>query len=281
MLGHKLFERASNRYETWVTVRRGLDADRFEGRAVFGVDAEDFDSVVRAVSIARPTVVINCVGIVKQAAAAKLAIPSLKVNALFPHQLAQLCQAGGSRLIHVSTDCVFSGSGGRYLEESVPDAQDLYGRTKLLGEVVDGSAITVRTSIIGRELSSSSHGLVEWFLKQDRRAVSAFTNAVFSGFTTTVAADLLLTIAERSELPGGLYHAASEPITKFRLLQLLRDAFGLEVAMTPVDEPRIDRSLDGTRLNALLGMVPPTWPKMVAALAAEQGYVDWRRHDSV
>ena len=211
MLGHKLWQTFRGRFDAYVTFRQPAGAYARTGlfdpaRSIGGVSAGDFDSVTRAFARARPEAVVNCVGIVKQDAAAKDPSTSIAVNALFPHRLAALCGAAGARLVHLSTDCVFSGRGGNYSEADDPDASDLYGRTKLLGEVGGENCLTIRTSMIGRELSGA-HGLLEWFLSQEGGRVRGFRRAVFSGFTTGALAGLLArVVGERPEL-SGVWHA--------------------------------------------------------------------------
>jgi dTDP-4-dehydrorhamnose reductase len=233
-----------------------------------GIDAADFDSIIRAFEIARPDAVVNCIGIVKQRPAARDPIQSLHVNALLPHRLAALCRACGARLVHISTDCVFSGRRGAYLETDAPDAEDLYGRSKLLGEVAGPGSITLRTSIIGRELSSGL-GLVDWFLAQPGPDIPGYVHARFSGLTTLALSRVVLDVVLKQPSLEGLYHVAAEPISKFDLLERLAAAFGRPVAIRPVREPRIDRTLDGTRFRQATGWTPPSWSAMIDELARD------------
>ena len=271
MLGHKLGQVLSQTFDTHLAVRRddasGLAAILDTERVLTGVSAEDMGSVANAVAEVGPDVVVNCVGIVKQASAASEAVPCITVNALFPHRLADLCTERGARLVHISTDCVFSGRAGGYTEDDIPDPVDLYGRSKLLGEVDDG-CLTIRTSIIGRELSGAG-GLLEWFLAQ-HGSVRGFRRAIFSGLTTEALAELLATlICEHRELTG-IRHVASAPISKHDLLGMLREAYGLDVQIVADDEMICDRSLDGTKLERETGVRAPSWAQMIAALAADE-----------
>jgi dTDP-4-dehydrorhamnose reductase len=234
---------------------------------VEGVSALELDSVARAIGQTQPDAVVNCIGIVKQLAGAKDPILSIEVNSLFPHRLSLLAREAGARLLHISTDCVFSGIRGNYSESDVPDPIDLYGRSKLLGEVADAPALTLRTSIIGRELHDG-HGLVEWFLAQDG-PVRGFRRASFSGLTTAALARLIGDVLEAQPDLTGLWHVAAEPITKFDLLHLLRDAHGLETEIEPDDDFFCDRTLDGTPFRERTGLTTPPWPEMIAELAME------------
>lgn len=279
MLGHRLWLHCADRFDTRVTLRSPDRQPRgvFDpARVVAPVDADDHDAVAAAINAFRPTDVVNCIGIVKQLAAAKDPVASLTVNAVFPHRVHRMCESVGARLIHVSTDCVFAGTRGLYVESDTPDASDLYGRSKLLGEVVDGRALTLRTSIIGRELKSAS-GLTEWFLSQRGGTVKGFETAIFSGVTTSVLSRLIGDVIEHHQALTGLYHVAAAPVNKLDLLRRLNDAFGTKTSIVPADDVRVDRSLDGTRFREVTGWSAPDWSAMVDGLAREsRPYDEWR-----
>jgi dTDP-4-dehydrorhamnose reductase len=196
---------------------------------------------------------------------------------MFPHRLADLCAAAGGRLIQVSTDCVFSGKQCGYVETDVADPVDLYGRTKLLGELVRPDCLTLRTSLIGRELAGS-RSLLEWFIGQRSRTVPGYVKVVFSGFPTVTFARILLEVVERNPQLAGLYHLAGAPISKCDLLMKVNGAFGLAAAVEPRDEPICDRSLDASKFARDTGYVAPSWDSMIQDLADDQTpYEDWRR----
>lgn len=283
MLGHKLWQGLQLSVDAWCTVRdrRGLPPELFDGpRVVEGVDACAFETIERAVETARPTAVVNCIGVVKQLVAAKDPVASITINALLPHRVHRLCRDRGARFIHISTDCVYFGDRGGYVEDERPDAVDLYGRSKLLGEVAGDGGLTLRTSIIGRELRSAS-GLVEWFLSQRGRKVNGFRRAIFSGVTTEVLSDLILRIVTRHPEIEGLYHASAAPISKLDLVTALNRAFRAGATVEPSDALVIDRSLNGRRLTDAIGWVAPSWNEMVERLAADPTpYEDWRHRVS-
>lgn len=272
MLGHKLWQVFSARLDTHVTVRASEQAlarmELFDpDRTVAGVSAECFETVEGAVAAVGPDVVVNCIGIVKQVRAAHDPITSISINSLFVHRLAQLCGTAGARLIHISTDCVFSGRTGRYTESDIPDPVDLYGRSKLLGEV-DDPCLTVRTSIIGRELSGAS-GLLEWFLAQEG-TVRGFRRAIFSGLTTEALADILVSVACDHRALSGIRHVASDPISKHELLCMLKGAYGSGARIVPDDEVVCDRSLDSSKFEQETGLRAPSWTEMVARISADK-----------
>lgn len=283
MLGHKIAQVLAPKYEVWVTVQGAKEPLAATAivpaeRILPHTQVEQLDTVAWAVQHVRPTVMVNCVGIVKQRAAAKEVVPSLQINALFPHQLAELARTAGTRLIHISTDCVFSGHRGGYTEDDVADARDLYGRTKFLGEVAGEEAITVRTSIIGRALHGAE-GLVEWFLEQREQTLRGYTEAVFSGVTTATLAGVIADVVIPQPALHGIYHVAAAPIRKYDLLMKLRNVCALPMEIVPDAGLRIDRSLHAARFCAATGWVAPSWDGMLTALGAEVSQYDsWRKH---
>jgi dTDP-4-dehydrorhamnose reductase len=267
MLGNAMFRVLSERADLAVDgIARSHGARQYfprnlSGRIIVSTDVGNNDSMVRAFADMRPDVVVNCVGLVKQLADANDPLQAVPINTLLPHRLAGLCKAIDARLVHISTDCVFSGTKGNYLETDFPDAYDLYGRTKLLGEVDYPHAITLRTSIIGHELSGN-RSLVNWFLAQ-QGSVNGFTRAIFSGLPSvelaTVVRDVVL---PRKDLHG-LYHVSAKPINKFDLLQLLAQAYGKDIEINPSEELVIDRSLNSDRFKAATGYSPPEWVTLI------------------
>ena len=285
MLGHKVCQVFRRRFDTWATLLPGYRAPEGyqildEDHLLDGVDAFQMDTVVRAMAEVRPDAVINCIGIIKHLRAAKDPIVSLTINSLFPHQLANLCRASGARLVHMSTDCVFSGRKGTYTEADVPDAEDLYGRTKFMGEVDAPGCFTVRTSIIGRELDTAN-GLIEWFLAQRAGKVQGFRRAVFTGFTTEALARIIADVLENHPQLSGLYQVSSDPISKFDLLSLVNEIYGLGVRIEPNSEFVCDRSLDSSRFRSAINFQPPTWVEMIQEMRRDPTpYDDWRSHES-
>jgi len=273
MLGHQLLKSYRGHQDVRVTLRRPLEeyahSHLFDpGNAFSNVDVLDFGRVSGIIRDYEPEAVINAVGIVKQRAESQDAIASLEVNSLLPHRLSLLCSDAGARLVHISTDCVFSGSKGMYTEGDLEDATDLYGRSKLLGEVTAPHALTIRTSIIGLELSRKK-SLVEWFLAQ-KGTIKGFTKAIYSGFTTREMARIIEFILLQQPRLSGLWHVASAPINKYDLLSQLSDRLGrTDVNIVSDDAFVCDRSLDGSIFETETGYEPPSWEVMLDELAAE------------
>lgn len=227
---------------------------------VEGVDALRFETVVEAITATSPDVVINCIGVVKQVDNASHSEISIELNSLFPHRLGRICSSAGVRMIHFSTDCVFAGTKGGYVETDVMDASDLYGRTKSLGEVGDPPHLTLRTSIIGHEVNTA-HSLVDWYLSQDAK-VNGYRGAIFSGLPTVVIAQILDKHILESRC-SGVYHLSADPINKFDLLSLVRSTYGRGALVEPCDEYQVDKSLNSSKLRSQLGLQVDKWPVLI------------------
>lgn len=269
MLGNAML-RVMSAQEGWSVFGTVRDADpalhAAAPRAVLipGVHADQPDSLLAAFAQARPGVVINCVGLVKQLSNAEDPLVAVPINTLLPHRLARMCEVAGARLVHVSTDCVFSGKQGNYTEFDLADAQDVYGRSKLLGEVDYPHTVTLRTSIIGHELRSA-HGLIDWFLSQQAR-VKGYTEAVFSGLPTCELARVVRDFVIPHASLRGVYHVAAEPISKHDLLQIVNCEYGQNLQIEPDDQVKINRSLDASRFREATGYVAPAWPDLIAQM---------------
>lgn len=273
MLGSTVFRQlsADQRYQLWGTLRsagglRYFPADT-HSHLLSNVDVLDQDGLVTVLERVRPNVVINCVGLIKQLADAKDPLSALPINAMLPHRLAKLCALAGARLIHISTDCVFSGRKGLYAEEDMSDAEDLYGKSKFIGELHDlPHAITLRTSIIGHELGSN-FSLIDWFLAQNG-PVKGYTKAIFSGLPTVELARVVKDYVIPTPELHGLYHVSVAPIDKLALLKLVADVYEKKIEIIPDAQVCIDRSLDSSRFRQETGYVPPTWPELVRQMRA-------------
>ena len=279
MLGHRLWINLRKEHEVWVTIRQASspfpDCHEFPSQYVRpGVDASNFDQVTRALASIQPDLVINCIGLIKQMGhLARDPIMSISLNALLPHRISLICRAAKIRMIHISTDCVFSGKKGSYLESDESDAEDLYGRSKFLGEVAyPPHSITLRTSIIGRELKTRL-GLIEWFLSQkDGDTIRGYKRAIFSGFTTDELSRIIMNnVIPYPELTG-LYHVSSDPINKYDLLQIANQAFERNINILPDEDFFMDRSLDSTRFRQATGYQPPSWSDMIQEMAKDSHF---------
>jgi len=282
MLGHKVYQEFDSRFDTWGTIRGSIKSWQHlpffrQDKIVENVEASSRESIIYALDRAQPEIVVNCIGIVKQLEEGGSPVSVITANALLPHWLGEMCRGRGIRLIHISTDCVFSGKVGNYSENALPDPYDLYGRTKLLGEVSGKNCLTLRTSIIGRELKRTA-GLLEWFLSQNGKTVQGYRYAIFSGFITSELAFILAEIVSHHRELYGLYHISSEPISKYDLLNMIKEALNLEITINEYTGFFVNRSLNSEKIRGILKYRPPTWEEMIRRMALEVDiYEEWRR----
>ena len=275
MLGNAAFHvfSADPQMEVWGTVRQSQGLRHFRddqrARVLTGVDVLEHDALVGAMRRVRPAVVVNCVGVVKQLESSKDPLIVLPTNAMLPHRLARICEIANARLVHISTDCVFAGTKGNYRESDPPDTMDLYGQSKLIGEVLDQEhVLTLRSSIIGHELESRN-GLIEWFLAQEG-TVPGYAKAIFSGLPAVELARVIRDVILPHPALKGLYHVAAAPIAKQKLLQLVADIYGKKIDIARDDSVVIDRSLNADRFSAATGYVAAEWPELIRAMHASR-----------
>lgn len=268
MLGHKLFLKLSedDSFDVYGTLRSqdgSFFGKKYLSRIRFGVDGDNFDTIIRALASIQPDIVINCIGLIKQMPLSNDPLSAITVNAQLPHRLSLVCKTAGARLIHFSTDCVFDGRTGGYAERDVPSAHDLYGQTKLLGELEYPHCLTLRTSIIGHEIKGYL-SLVEWFLSQKK--TRGYANAIFSGFPTTEIAYILRKYILNNDTLSGIYHLSAEPISKYDLLKQIDQVYHTGITIERYDDFYIDRSLDSSAFRNVTGYRPPSWKQLIETM---------------
>ncbi len=276
LIGHKLFNKLSQSgLETIGTIRRDKrDFDCYpfmqSENIIDNFEIDGVSVVAKLIRDTKPSVVINCIGITKRKHELTDPVKAIGINALFPHQLAQLCQKQHIRMIHFSTDCVFSGDSGYYTEDSIPDASDIYGRTKALGEVAHmDNCLTLRSSFIGTEICDKTE-LLEWFLAQEQKQIKGYTKAMYSGVSTSYLCRVVIDILQNHPALAGLYQLAPDvPVSKYELLCLAKKAFGLDVEIVVEDSFVADKSLSGVRLKKVMDLEIPSWEAMLNELAIE------------
>jgi dTDP-4-dehydrorhamnose reductase len=280
MIGNAMFRvlSANSALQVVGMLRSATDAAYFSPELrqhlFVGIDVTAPNAVAQIMAAVRPDVVINCIGVTKHVAAGNVPYSAISINALLPHQVALLCMLSGARLIHISTDCVFSGVKGMYRESDIPDAVDVYGRSKQLGEVLHEGAVTLRTSTIGHELRTR-YGLLEWFLSQS--TCKGYTQAIFSGVPSVIFAEIIRDIVIPNRALSGLYHVAGPSIAKADLLRLVANTYEKDVRVSLDDSLMIDRSLDSSKFAAATGYSSPSWPVMVQSM--REDYIKGYRHN--
>lgn len=282
MLGHKALQILKNKFDVYATIRPEFaEVERFgmfeKSNTFCNVNVENQEPLKNIIADLQPEIILNAVGIIKQLESSKNVIKTLTVNSIFPHKLAECAAENGAKLITVSTDCVFRGDKGNYKEGDASDATDLYGKSKNLGELYDDHCLTLRSSIIGREIDGA-HSLVEWFLSNRGGRVKGFTNAIYSGFPTVVFAELIADLIVDQPNLHGLYHVASRSINKYELIKLINEKFDARIEIEPFADFHIDRSLNSERFQNETGFVPPEWETMIERMAEDPTpYDEWRR----
>ncbi len=272
MLGYSIFSNLSelSNLDVYGTLRNLKSLENFfplPDKLILNVDVKDFATLEKAVLGVKPDVVINCIGLIKQHDVSKQHVEAIEINALLPHKIAQLCDSIQARLVHFSTDCVFDGKTGDYLESDLPTATDLYGKSKCLGEVDYGKHVTLRTSIIGHELKSSV-SLIDWFLSQEG-SVKGFSKAVFSGLPTAYVAKVLADYVLPKSSLSGLYQLSVDPIDKFSLISKVADVYNKQIEIEKFEDFEIDRSLNSTKFREETGFVAPSWDELIAFMHAD------------
>ena len=279
MLGHQLFKHLGKIHETKVTLREELEKHNRFGlfqidNTYAGIDVRSDDHLNELLDDFSPQVVINAVAIIKQAGTLEEKITNIEINSVFPHRLAAMCEKRSARMVHISTDCVFSGRKGMYREKDLPDADNLYCRSKLLGEVDSPNCLTLRTSIIGHGLKRKT-GLVDWLLQQNGK-VRGYSNVIYSGFPTVEFATIISEYILPNKKLTGIYHVSSEPISKHEILCLIAKIYSKQIVIEPSGELFLNRSLDSSAFRSLTGYCPPPWPEMI-----EKMYLDYSEHKEI
>lgn len=274
LIGSTIFKvlSGSSQFEVFGTVRSDVNLSIFENdsknKIFAGVDVKSDSYLIDILLKVKPSIIINCIGLTKHRKEGSDIISAVSINSLFPHKLFQFCQMIDARFIHISSDCVFSGSRGDYLETDLPDSLDLYGKSKALGEVVSGKALTLRTSTIGHEINTK-HGLLEWFLDQTG-SCKGFKKAIFSGIPTISLAHIIKDYVIPNEALIGLYHVSAPPINKFDLLNLVAKVYNKKINIQADEDFQVDRSLNSTKFNLATGYVSPDWDSLIRAMRKYQ-----------
>ncbi|MEI8143294.1 MAG: SDR family oxidoreductase [Candidatus Berkelbacteria bacterium] len=265
MLGNALFTELSKAdFDVYGTARKMNPAffpENLANKIIADIDIEDLLSLSTAIKELKPDVVMNCVGLIKQSPSASNTAMAIYMNALFPHRLASICEEYNARMIHFSTDCVFSGKKGNYTEKDFSDAGNVYGRTKYLGEVVYPHCFTMRTSIIGHGLETNA-SLVDWFLAQEGD-VTGYDKVIFSGFPTVEIARILTEYILPNHELSGLYHVSADPISKYDLLKLVAKVYSKKVNLISSDNEVSDKSLNSDRFRKISSYTPPSWDVLI------------------
>ena len=267
LLGNNLLKYFSikSNFECFGIVRKNSDKKKLKyikNIKLYKIDFNKPGNIRKVFDRIKPNIIINCIGVIKQVVNSNMNSEIIKVNSFLPHFLSELVNENNKiRLIHFSTDCIFSGLKGNYLEKDIADAKDIYGVSKMLGEVNYPNALTLRTSIIGHELKTK-HSLLNWFLSQ-KKSIKGYKNAIFSGLTAPEIARVLIKYVFPNRKLKGIYHLSGKPISKFDLLYIVKKVYKKKIKIMPDLETKINRSLNSGLFKKVTGYKPPTWNKLI------------------
>jgi len=268
MLGHKLvYQLAQSRiYDVYGTIAgppedQALLPFNLGDNLICDFEAEDITALDHLFDSIQPDIVINCIAKTKTPQILSNMLSAININSRLPHLLAKYCRTIQARLIHISTDSLFGDNHGNYIEQSGIITSDAYSMTKFLGEVADPGSITIRTSIIGHELTGKS-GFLEWFLSQGDR-VKGYTNVIYTGLPTIELAEVIINFVLPDNNLTGIYHIGSEPISKYEILKLVSTSYKKDIEIEADREKKMNRSLNSSKFQAATGYKPPSWQHLV------------------
>lgn len=268
LLGSHLAARLPESFATFAPLPREGTVRTTAGSRItwlpFAVEATDDEAVARAIAESAATVIVNAVGVTRGSPRAGDRQVQEAVNARFPHRLASHAARIGARVVHISTDAVFSGARGGYGEGDAPDPIDEYGRTKLAGEL-GAPHLTIRASFYGR--TPRGTGLVEWAIAQKGRTIEGFVDYRFSGLAAAVLSDLIAAAMATPALEG-IYHVGGDPVSKYELLKAIAARLHIDVQVVPVRGGHVDRTLASDRFFSAVGRARPSVQDSLGALAS-------------
>lgn len=277
LIGHKLFQELSASFEVFGTLHKCKiqygNLPLFSSENIIeNIDVTNFEMLKGIIYAVNPKVILNCIGITKRKIDINSPLEVLTINSVFPHQLANWAKPNKKRIIHFSTDCVFDGKIGNYNETSLTTAEDIYGRTKALGEINYNHTLTLRSSFIGQELFDRTE-LLDWFLSQDGKQVSGYKNTLYSGVSSLFMARVVTDIISNFPNLSGLYQLAPDkPISKYELLSIAKEAFDVNVKIIPEEKHVHHPTLDASKLKSEINLVVPSWKEMMKELASDKEF---------
>ncbi len=228
------------------------------------INVSNLEDIKKLIIRFKPDYLINCIGLIKQLCNKKNLKETKFLNSTFPKKISKIAEKNKFKIIHLSTDCVFSGKKGNYKEKDTADAEDIYGKSKFNGEVKSKFVINIRTSIIGNELTTSL-SLLNWFLKQKK--VNGFNQAYFSGLTTLELSNILIKkIILNNKFSSGLFHVSGPNISKLILLKLIKKIYKRKTIINIDNNFKIDRSLNSSKFKKITKYKKKSWLVMIKNL---------------
>ena len=264
MIGHKIAHSLYQDFDLILTSRKKISIESIgvnSGKFIY----HDFlnNMTYDLLNKIMPDVVINCVGITTRRGIKDSYNNTILLNSKLPHSLDSWVKSNSKKLIHFSTDCVFSGTKGNYLDNDIPDANDLYGETKSAGEIDSGNTLNIRCSMIGRELFNFTE-LFEWLNMNKNKKIEGFSNVIYSGITTVRMGKIIHYILKHKLNLSGIYNISSVPISKYDLLVKLSNAFSLNVQIEENTDNKSNKVLISKKFTEITGIYPPNWDDLIS-----------------
>ena len=224
-------------------------------------DIQETEKVKDIIYNISPDYIVNAIGVLVKESESNIH-RAIQINSLFPHYLKDIANKVNSKVIHLSTDCVFDGKKGNYDEQSKKTPTDIYGKTKDLGEINSNPHLTIRTSIIGPEIKKNGSGLLMWLFKNKNKRVDGYNKSIWSGLTTLELSKVILNLIDNDIM--GLIHISNPPISKYDLISLINDEFDLGITINKVDGIESDKSLISSRNDFKFNI--KSYPEMIKEL---------------
>ena len=271
MIGHKIAQSLNDECELILSSRKSISLDTIgvkRGKILFhDLITDNLDSMLKKIF---PDLIINCAGITTRRGVKDNIQNTRLLNSDIPHKLDSWANLNSKKLIHFSTDCVFSGSRGNYLDNDISDANDTYGKTKAAGEVNSFNTLTIRCSMIGRELYNFTE-LFEWLVKNKNKNIDGYSKVFYSGITTVRMGKIISKIIKEDINLTGIYNISSIPISKFDLLHKLSNAFGLNVDITENKNIKSNKVLNSKKFTEITGIKTPDWDDLISEFVEDCG----------
>ena len=266
MIGHKIAQSLSKEHTIIGSSRKNIKSEDL-GINDCELITHDFlkDDILEILDKINPEIIVNCAGITIRRGINDNYDNTILLNSNLPHIIDDWTERNQSKLIHFSSDCVFSGKKGNYLDESIPDATDLYGLSKSRGEVKSKNTLTIRCSIIGREIFNHTE-LFEWIYSMRGKQIKGYNNVLYSGVTSIWMGRVLKKILKYHTELSGIYNISSEPITKYSLLNLINEHFKLGIEISRDNKIKSNKVLISKKFTEITDINPPNWDDLMTEL---------------
>jgi len=279
MLGHKLYQTLSKTYDDVIPVFRKNKEhyhkfNLYKPEKMIGnTDVTDQSKLLAVLNSVKPDIICNCIGKTTRKINSEDSQSVIYLNSFLPHFISKWSSENNSYFIHFSTDCVFSGKNGPYKPNDFRDSRDLYGLSKILGETNSKYGLTIRTSIVGREIENQTE-FFEWIFSSKNKSVSGYKNVFYSGVTTNYLSEVVAQLITKDSKSHGLLQVASPPISKLNLIKKVNSLFGLGMKINTDASKVSNKILSPVKFTITSGIKTQTWDEMLNTLKKENSYYE-------